>query len=107
MPESLLSRLDSANDRVLIFDAVASGGPPGQVILASLGNSRFGFFATHNVPMRVLPGLAANPSNVFVVGIEPESLEVGEELSDIARASADDLCAVVESAFGGGRNGFS
>jgi hypothetical protein len=44
---------------------------------------------------------------VFVAGIEPESLEVGEELSDVVRASADRLSAVVESALGGGRNGAS
>lgn len=106
-PERLLSRVDCGKDRVLIFDAVAAGRQPGQVVLASLGDSKFGYFATHNVPLRLLPGVAANPSNVYVAGIEPESLEVGEELSDVVQASADDLSAVVESALGGGSNGRS
>jgi hydrogenase maturation protease len=103
--ENVLSHLDSRKSRVLIFDAVAAGGKPGQVILASLADSKFGYFATHNVPLRILPGVGNNPSNVFVAGIEPESLEVGEELSEVVRSSADELSAVVASAFGGGPNG--
>jgi hydrogenase maturation protease len=104
-PERLLSRVDCAKGRVLIFDAVASGGQPGRVILASLDDSKFGYFATHNVPIRVLPGVAANPSNVYVAGIEPESLDVGEELSEAVLASANSISAVVESALGGGSDG--
>jgi len=104
-PESLLSKIDCVNERILIFDAVELGGEPGQVTLANLGNSKFGYFATHNVPLRVIPGLAANPSNVYVSGIEPEKLEVGEGLSGRVRTSADVVASVVESALGGGSDG--
>ena len=83
------------------------GGKPGQVTLANLGDSKYGYFATHNVPLRVIPEVAANPSNVYVSGIEPAVLEVGEGLSDAVRQSAVDVAAVVESALGGGTDGLS
>jgi len=103
--ERQLSRIDCGKERVLIFDAVASGRLPGQVILASLGDSKFGYFATHNVPIRIIPGVAENPANVYVAGIEPESLEVGEGLTATVNASARRVSMIVESALGGGKNG--
>jgi hydrogenase maturation protease len=104
-PERLLSRIDCGKERVLIFDAVASGRQPGQVILATLDDSKFGYFATHNVPIKMIPGVAENPANVYVAGIEPESLEVGEGLTRTVSASARKVSAVVESALGGRKNG--
>ncbi len=104
-PERELSRVDCGKERVLILDSVEAGGRPGSVTLANLGDSKFGYFATHNVPVRIIPALAANPSNVYVVGIEPERLDVGEELSEAVRASAGSVAAVVESALGGGSSG--
>jgi len=103
--DRVLSRIDCTSERLLIFDAVEASGMPGRIILASLADSKFGFFATHNVPLRIIPGLAANPSNVFVAGIEPELLDVGEGLSEVVRSSADDVVSVVVSALGGGTDG--
>jgi hydrogenase maturation protease len=105
MPERVFSQIDCGKERLLIFDAVESGGMPGEVVLASLGDSKFGYFATHNVPLRVMPEVAANPSNVYVSGIEPAVLEVGDGLSDAVRSSADYVVSVVESALGGGTDG--
>ena len=105
MPERVFSKVDCKSERVLIFDAVETGGKPGSVVLARLDDSRFGYFATHNVPTRLVPGVAANPSNVYVGGVQPESLEIGEELSDSVRASARGIIAIVESVFGGGSDG--
>lgn len=105
MPDRIFSHIDCRKERLLIFDAVESGGMPSQIILANLGDSKFGYFATHNIPLRVIPEVAANPSNVYVSGIEPAVLEVGEGLSDTVRSSADDVASVVESALGGGTHG--
>lgn len=105
LPERVLALIDCTEERVLVFDAVESGGPPGQVVLANLGESMFGYFATHNVPLKIIPGIAANPSNAYVSGIEPEELGVGRGLSDAVRASAERVTSVVESALGGGTDG--
>jgi hydrogenase maturation protease len=99
--EHVLSSLDCTKTRVLVFDAVQANGKPGDVIFADLGQSKFGYFATHNVPLRLLPNVAANPSNVYVAGIEPQSLEVGEVLSEAVRTSADRISEIVQSSLGG------
>ena len=104
-PERVLSRVDCTRERVLIFDAVETGGQPGQVVLANLAESRFGYFATHNVPFKVIPGAAANPANIYVSGIEPLNLDIGEGLSEPVRASVSLVAEVVESALGGGIHG--
>jgi Ni,Fe-hydrogenase maturation factor len=79
---------------------------PGEVILASLGDSKFGFFATHNIPLSLIPSLSANLENVYVGGVEPGELEVGEGLSDSVRSSVAKITSVVESALRGGPDGF-
>jgi hydrogenase 3 maturation protease len=87
MPERLLSKLSSKAERIIIFDAVEAARPPGEIICSKLGETKYGFFATHNVPLRLVPGLEARGDEVYVVGVQPESLEVGEGLSGAIRDS--------------------
>lgn len=105
MPERALSRVDCKKERVLIFDAVGTGMRPGGVILARLCDSKFGYFSTHNVPLRLIPELAENPSNVYLSGIEPGNLDLGEGLTEAVRRSADMIVDAAVSALGGGPDG--
>ncbi|MDE1857533.1 MAG: hydrogenase maturation protease [Thaumarchaeota archaeon] len=88
MPERLLSKLASTAQRVILFDAVEVDRPPGTIVCRKLGESRHGFFATHNVPLNLVPGLSARLDDFYVVGVQPESLEVKEGISQTARAAA-------------------
>ena len=105
-PERELGRFDLSKERLLIFDAVGFGGVPGQFFLSSLDESQYGFFATHNVPLRLIPGLAANPSRVFVCGIEPAELGVDEGISEAVRSSAEKVTSLVLRELGGGKDGY-
>ena len=95
MPERLLYRLAGGAGRIVIFDAVEAGARPGEVVCASLKETKYGFFATHNVPLRLVPGLAAREDDVYVVGVQPKSLEVGEGLSAEVLAAAESVVEVV------------
>jgi len=88
MPERLLSRLASGPGGIVVFDAVEAAKSPGDIIFCALADTKYGFFATHNIPLRLIPGLASRENDVFMVGVQPRSLEVGEELTDQVRASA-------------------
>jgi hydrogenase maturation protease len=98
-PDVLLSRLPP-DEGLVIFDAVEAGLKPGSIVCATIRDTRFGFFATHNVPLRLIPGISERMDGVLMVGIEPESLDVGEGLSRSVRASADkvvtEILALVE-----------
>jgi hydrogenase maturation protease len=89
-PESLLPRIPPGQ-RVMIFDAVEADREPGAVVCARLGDTRYGFFATHNVPLKLVPGLAGREDEVFLVGIQPASVEFGEGLTPSVRGSAEAL----------------
>ena len=91
-PESLLSRLPP-DEGLVIFDAVEAGLGAGSIICAALRDTRYSFFATHNIPLKVIPGVAERKESACVIGIEPESLEVGEGLTPRVKASAKALTA--------------
>ncbi len=94
-PIERLARGIPAEDGVVLFDAVQTGAGPGEIVCAALGNTDYGFFATHNVPLRLIPGLAEREDSVYVIGIVPEYLELGEGLTPKVRRSADALVAEV------------
>ena len=93
-PERLLSYIP-ATEGLVIFDAIEAGGQPGQVLCASLGSTQFGFFATHNIPLRIVPGVAERKDTAYVIGVEPESLELEEALTPKVRASANEIVAEI------------
>lgn len=89
--ESVISRIDISVSKLVIFDAVDCGKPPGSIICTSLADSRYGFFATHNIPLRLIPSVAANPGAVRVLGIQPQIMDVHEGLSDTVSAAVEEV----------------
>lgn len=94
-PESVFSKLDLAAGNTLIIDAVDCNRAPGTIILARLYESQYGFFATHNIPLRLVPELQGNHENAFILGIQPESTEIGETLTPTVKTSADTVVETI------------
>ena len=95
MPERLLSKLATGEGRVVVFDAVEASASPGQVVFRSFADTKYGFFGTHNIPLKLVPGLEDHLGSFFLVGVQPESLEVGLSLSEKVRESVDEIVTVV------------
>jgi len=95
LPERLLSKLASGEGRVVIFDAVEASAKPGEVVFRSLADTRYGFFGTHNIPLKLVPGLEERLGDFFLVGVQPASLEVGVGLSQTVREAVNEIVAVV------------
>ncbi len=94
-PERTMSRLASKGERVVVLDAVEANREAGAIVCARLNDTKFGFFATHNMPLRLVPGLGDASADAYVVGIQPESVDVGEGLSESVRASSRRLIAAI------------
>jgi len=90
-PELLISKLIPARNEILIFDSVEQNAKPGSITFRNLDSSRFGFFATHNVPLKLCTGPSGDTKNSFVLGIEPESLEIGEGLSETVQGAVSEI----------------
>ena len=89
-PERALSKIPSG-EGIIVFDAVESNSEPGRIVCTNLADTKYGFFATHNVPLRLIPGLVERADSVFLIGVQPESIEVGEGLSATVQKSVDEL----------------
>jgi hydrogenase maturation protease len=99
-PERELSRVDCTRNRVVLFDAVEANSSPGTVVFAGLGDSRYGYFATHNIPLRLLPNVSGNTANVYIAGVQPMEVGVGEGLSEVVREAAGKIAEVVRGQAG-------
>jgi hydrogenase maturation protease len=97
MPERLLSKLASTSRRVVIFDAVETSKPPGTIVCRKLGDTKYGFFATHNVPLKLIPGIEERLGDFYIVGVQPERLEVGEGLSSVVDLAVDKIVNYIAS----------
>lgn len=101
-PEKVMSEVAAKGERLVVLDAVEGNKEPGSIICARLDQTKFGFFATHNLPLKLVPGIAEAPGETFVIGVQPESLGVGEELSLTVNAASDRLVAAIAGMVGGG-----
>jgi len=94
-PELLISRIARSGERIVIIDAVEANMEPGAIVCSGLKEAKFGFFATHNLPLKILPEVAENLDESYVVGVQPESVEVGEGLSEKVRAASNRLVVAI------------
>jgi hydrogenase 3 maturation protease len=77
------------DESIILFDAIEANSPPGTIIFANVQESKYGFFATHNLPLKLISDFANNNSNTFVLGIQPANIEVGENLTEPVLISAN------------------
>jgi hydrogenase 3 maturation protease len=99
-PEMLMSKVGMLQEKMVVFDAVECNSSPGTIICSDLTDTKYGFFATHNIPMRLIPSLSAGSGTALVTGIQPLSLEVAEGLSGPVRTSADEIVRYLGETFG-------
>jgi hydrogenase maturation protease len=95
-------------DRVLVIDAVQSGGKPGTIYWGALSAMarRVAGRSVHDLDLssalELIPRDGARPE-VFVLGVEPESLDLGLGLSPTLRAVAPHVTAIAEAILRGWR----
>lgn len=90
-PDLAISRLDLKSSKLVIFDAVEAAKPAGSVVFTGLWNTDYGFFATHNLPLKLYPSVRKNSGNVSILGVQPDDLGVGEGLSATVASAADGI----------------
>lgn len=80
--ESLLVKINYETERALLIDAADFNSTSGSIFCETLRSSRSGFFVTHNIPIRSLPNVSSNLDRIFLLGIQPGDLSLGEGFSE-------------------------
>jgi hydrogenase 3 maturation protease len=80
-------------DTILIVDAVQIGGEAGSIGILDPEELTTPFFTTHDLPLRLLLEQLRTITNarIYVLGVQPEQLSVGEGLSGSARRALRSL----------------
>ena len=111
-PEWLIGRVvDEHSDHVIFLDAVEFGGSPGSVVLLDSDEmaARFPQISTHKLSLGLLAKQveANGRTKVWLLGVQPESLRLSEELTPTVRATLelllDLLAGCLRTACLGGR----
>ncbi len=93
-PENYLGKIAKENpDTVLIVDAVHLGKNPGECeILKGEDIARCGF-TTHDVsPVMFMDYLTKETeANIYMLGVQPQSIELGSEMSEELKAVLDEV----------------
>jgi len=95
LPERILTKISRKRGRIVVFDAVEASKRPGEIVFCRMSETKHGFFATHNVPLKLLPGLAGREDDIFLVGIQPASMDVREGLTEEVQRSVKKVASVV------------
>ena len=99
-PERWLGRVAEADfDHVVFLDAVDFGGAPGSVVLLNSGEmaARFPQISTHKLSLGLLAQQVETNgrTKAWLLGVQPESLKPGGELTPTVRATLELLLEVV------------
>ena len=87
--EALIARLARLGLKHVIFiDACEMGLRPGETRLVSVAETSYPFFTTHGIPVKVLAERLLSESEVWVLAIQTENTEFGEDLSPEIRDAA-------------------
>jgi hydrogenase 3 maturation protease len=84
---------------LLIVDAVHSGGKPGEIVFARAERLQPSGPSTHSLSFtmlaKTLPGV-----EVFILGVQPESVEFGEPMSPEAKGGAELVAKALDRTLG-------
>jgi len=96
MPENYLGKIEEmAPEALLIVDAADFGGAPGQVAFAQLRDFSAPSLSTHSLSMSIMSRFLKG-IEVFLIGVQPKSLEFGARMSSEARAGAKEVIGALD-----------
>ena len=97
-PENFLEKIVKlAPDTVLIVDAVDFGGRHGEIRIFNPQDIVCGGISTHALSLQMVCEYLKEriPVRVFLIGIQPQAIGLGQELSSIVAKALDSLAAIL------------
>ncbi|MEM3491674.1 MAG: hydrogenase maturation protease [Nitrososphaerota archaeon] len=79
------------SDLIIVLDAVRANYPPGTILFERISSTKFGFFGTHNIPLKLILERQSLMDYSYLLGVVPYDLSIGEKLSTIVKSAADEI----------------
>lgn len=98
-PENIIDKaVELKPFQTIIIDAADFGGVPGEMRIIPEHAIPDKPLSTHSFPLRIISRLLAEDtgSEVFFLGIQPESMVFGEGLSPKVRGAAEEIIKLIE-----------
>ena len=94
--ENYIGKINSIDPDILVFiDCVEMGSVPGTSKLMSVSNLDDLTFTTHNISLKRLSEFFKMP--VYLLGIQPEKIDFGENISYLVREEAEKIINIINS----------
>lgn len=84
MPSSIVH---SGSSDLMVVDAVEMRLPPGSIRLVEVTDTTYPFFATHNLPVKLILSETIGASQAKLLGIQPLNVAFGTQLSDVVQSA--------------------
>ena len=100
-PENIIDKaLEIKPSKTIIIDAADFEGVPGEIRLIDSKNIPDTSLSTHTLSPKILAALIKSEANseVFFLGIQPESIQFGERLSEPVKKAARTIISCIERA---------
>jgi len=92
--ENYIGKINSMKPDILVLiDCMDTGSPPGSVVFLPVEEVTDITFNTHNISLRNLAAFFT--SEVYILGIQPATIDFGENISDIVRIVAEDIINLI------------
>ena len=92
--ENYIGKINSLKPDILVLiDCMDTGSPPGSVVFLPLEEVTDITFNTHNISLKNLAAFFT--SEVYILGIQPATIDFGENISDIVRIASDDIINLI------------
>ena len=96
--EGIISKLAALHPKHVIFiDACEMKMRPGELKLLSIEDTSYPFFTTHGIPLKLLAQNFLLGSEVWMLAIQPESLELADHLSTKLSETARSVIELIGS----------
>lgn len=94
--ENYIGKINSINPDILVLiDCVELQAPPGTHKLMSISHVQDNTFTTHNISLKRISDFFK--MRVFLLGIQPENVEFGENISRPVKDKADKIIKLINS----------
>jgi hydrogenase 3 maturation protease len=94
--ENYIGKINNLNPDILVLiDCVEMGSVPGTYKLMSISNTDDLTFNTHNISLKRVSDFFSMP--VYLLGVQPEKIDFGENLSYLVKEEADKIINIINS----------